>query len=43
VPVERAAAIGVEAAFQEATGHDPAHIVHYNPDARYTADGAPLD
>lgn len=43
VPAGRAAAIAVEVAFQEVTGHDPARIVHYDPDARYTAAGTPLD
>jgi hypothetical protein len=43
VPCELVGRLGsVEAAFRQLTGHDPVHIVHYDPDELYTTDGKPL-
>lgn len=43
VPVKLIEQLSVEEAFQQLTGHDPIHIIHYSEDDWYDADGNLLD
>jgi hypothetical protein len=43
VPVGLVAKMGMEKAFQEFTGHDPVHIIHYTEDELFDSEGVELD